>query len=79
MDVKDYCGAMSTELTAWKAKMYDVTRRLDKLGTAEREKILPRYQHSLCSPSPWLLPEPSSGSPGGIPRTGFRLTYKRRI
>jgi len=23
MDVKDYCGAMSTELTAWKAKMYD--------------------------------------------------------
>jgi hypothetical protein len=40
MDVKDYCGAMSAELTAWKAKMYDVTRKLDKLGTAEREKIL---------------------------------------
>jgi hypothetical protein len=28
------------ELTAWKAKMYDVTRRIDKLGTAEREKVL---------------------------------------
>lgn len=40
MDVKDYCGAMSTELTAWKAKMYDVVRKLEKLGTAEREKIL---------------------------------------
>jgi len=40
MDVKDYCGAMSTELTAWKAKMYDVVRKLDKLGTAEREKVL---------------------------------------
>jgi hypothetical protein len=31
---------MNMELTAWKAKMYDVTRRIDKLGTAEREKIL---------------------------------------
>lgn len=40
MDVKDYCGAMSTELTAWKAKMYDVVRKLEKLGTAERGKIL---------------------------------------
>ena len=40
MDVKDYCGAMSTELTAWKANMYDVVRKLDKLGTAEWEKAL---------------------------------------
>lgn len=44
MDVKDYCGAMSTELTAWKAKMYDIVRKLDKLGTAEREKILPNVE-----------------------------------
>jgi hypothetical protein len=44
MDVKDYCGSMSTELTAWKAKMYDITRRLDTLGTSEREKILPQVQ-----------------------------------
>ena len=44
MDVKDYCGAMSTELTAWKAKMYDVTRKLDRLGTAEREKVLPNVE-----------------------------------
>lgn len=44
MDVKDYCGAMSTELTAWKAKMYDTVRKLDKLGTAEREKVLPNIE-----------------------------------
>ena len=44
MDVKDYCGAMSTELTAWKAKMYDVTRRLDKLGSAEKEKVLSQVE-----------------------------------
>jgi len=44
MDVKDYCGSMSSELTAWKAKMYDITRRLDSLGTADVEKILPQVQ-----------------------------------
>jgi len=44
MDVKDYCGAMSTELMAWKAKMYDITRRLDKMGTAAREKILSQVE-----------------------------------
>jgi hypothetical protein len=31
---------MNMELTAWKAKMYDTMRRMDKLGTAEKEKIL---------------------------------------
>jgi hypothetical protein len=35
---------MSTELTAWKAKMYDTVRKLDKLGTAEREKVLPNIE-----------------------------------
>ena len=40
MDVQDYCKAMNMELTAWKAKMYDVTRRMDNLGSAEKEKVL---------------------------------------
>jgi hypothetical protein len=31
---------MNMELTAWKAKMYDVTRRMDRLGSAEKEKVL---------------------------------------
>jgi hypothetical protein len=31
---------MNMELTAWKAKMYDVTRRLDQLGSADKEKVL---------------------------------------
>ena len=35
---------MNMELTAWKAKMYDAMRRLDKLGTAEKEKILPNVE-----------------------------------
>jgi len=44
MDVQDYCKSMNMELTAWKAKMYDTMRKLDKLGTAEREKILPNVE-----------------------------------
>jgi predicted nuclease with TOPRIM domain len=35
---------METEMTAWKAKLYDVMRNFDKLGTAEREKILPNIE-----------------------------------
>ena len=44
MDVQDYCKSMETELTAWKAKLYDVMRKVDKLGSAEREKVLPNIE-----------------------------------
>jgi len=44
MDVQDYCKGMETEMTAWKAKLYDVMRKIDKLGTAEREKVLPNIE-----------------------------------
>ena len=44
MDVRDYCRGMEAELTAWKAKLYDLTRKLDKLGSAEKEKILPNVE-----------------------------------
>ena len=44
MDVQDYCKGMETEMTAWKAKLYDVMRKVDKLGSAEREKILPNIE-----------------------------------
>ena len=40
MEVKDYCKNMETEMTTWKAKLYDVTRKVDSLGSAEKEKIL---------------------------------------
>jgi SHS2 domain-containing protein len=44
MDVQDYCKSMETELTAWKAKLYDVMRKVDKLGSAEKEKVLPNVE-----------------------------------
>ena len=44
MDVKGYCKSMESEVTAWKAKLYDVTRKVDQLGTAERDKVLPNVE-----------------------------------
>ena len=44
MDVQDYCNGMETEMTAWKAKLYDVMRKVDTLGSAEKEKILPNVE-----------------------------------
>ena len=44
MDVQDYCKGMETEMTAWKAKLYDVMRKVDILGSAEKEKILPNVE-----------------------------------
>lgn len=44
MDVKDFCSAMASEMTSWKAKMYDAMRKIDRLGTAEKEKMLMNVQ-----------------------------------
>ncbi len=38
MEVKDYCRNMETELTAWKAKLYDIIRKFDSLPTGEKEQ-----------------------------------------
>ena len=39
MDPKDYCNSMAAELTAWKAKLFDVISRTDKMGTQEKDKV----------------------------------------
>ncbi|MBS3808598.1 MAG: hypothetical protein KGY38_00390 [Desulfobacterales bacterium] len=39
MEAKDYCNSMAAELTAWKAKLFDVISRTDKMGTAEKDKV----------------------------------------
>jgi predicted nuclease with TOPRIM domain len=44
MDILDYCKGMETEMTAWKAKLYDVMRKVDTLGSAEKEKVLPNIE-----------------------------------
>ena len=44
MDVQDFCKGMEVEMTAWKAKLYNVMRKVDKLGSAEKEKVLPNIE-----------------------------------
>jgi hypothetical protein len=44
MDVKDYCSNVDMELTVWKARIFDVIRKADQLGSADLEKILPNIQ-----------------------------------
>ena len=39
MDVRDYCGSMEAELMAWKAKLFDVAVKADKLGTQDKQKV----------------------------------------
>ena len=41
MDVKDYCSNLTIELLGWKAKVYDVVRKLDKMSTGDKEKVTP--------------------------------------
>lgn len=44
MDVQDYCKGLEMELTAWKAKLFDMIRKVDKLSTGDKEKMLPNIQ-----------------------------------
>jgi len=39
MELKDYCRNTDIELTAWKAKLYDIIRKMDKLPTGSKEKM----------------------------------------
>jgi hypothetical protein len=39
MEAKDYCRSIEVELYGWKAKMYDMVRKVDKFRGSEKEKI----------------------------------------
>ena len=42
MDVGAYCDSLTIELTGWKAKVYDIIRRVDKLPSGDKKKVLPQ-------------------------------------
>ena len=42
MDVKSYCDSLVIELTGWKAKVYDVVRKLDKMSSGDKQKVVPQ-------------------------------------
>ena len=39
MEVKDYCRSVEVELIGWKAKMYDMVRKVDKLRGTDAQNI----------------------------------------
>jgi hypothetical protein len=41
MDAKSYCDTVNHELMAWKAKIYDVIRRSEKLPAKQQKKVAP--------------------------------------
>ena len=44
LTVRNCCKTMEMELTGWKAIIYDITRKMDKLPGGEKEKILPNIE-----------------------------------
>ena len=40
MEVNEYCDNVAIELTGWKAKIYDIIRKLDKVPSADKGKVL---------------------------------------
>lgn len=43
MDVKDFCSSMQSELTAWKARLFDIAVKADNLGTEDKGKVWERF------------------------------------
>jgi hypothetical protein len=39
MEVKDYCKYVNAELIVWKAKLYDVMSKMDKLPTSDKQRM----------------------------------------
>jgi hypothetical protein len=40
MELQDYCQNVQIELTGWKAKVYEVMRRLDRVDTGDKGKVV---------------------------------------
>ncbi|MGB5421497.1 MAG: hypothetical protein WBN03_05015 [Desulfobacterales bacterium] len=51
MKARNCCKTMEAELTAWKANVYDIVRKMEELPGGERAKILPNIEdlHILIS------------------------------
>ena len=44
MTALNCCKTMEAELTAWKANVYDIVRKMDELPGGEKEKFLPNIE-----------------------------------
>jgi hypothetical protein len=39
MEIRDYCKNVEMELMVWKAKLYDVMTKMNKLSTHEKQRV----------------------------------------
>ena len=39
MEIKDYCKNVDMELTVWKARLYDVIRKMEQLPTGQKQRV----------------------------------------
>lgn len=39
MEIKDYCRYVDSELTIWKARLYDVISKMDSLPTDKKQRM----------------------------------------
>jgi hypothetical protein len=44
MKAKNCCKTMEMELTGWKAIVYDIARKMEKLPGGEKQKVLPHIE-----------------------------------
>jgi hypothetical protein len=44
MKARNCCKTMQAELTAWKANVYDIVRKMEELPAGDKEKILPNIE-----------------------------------
>ena len=44
MKARNCCKTMEAEVTAWKANVYDIARKMEELYGGEKEKILPHIE-----------------------------------
>ena len=65
MKAKDYCRTVEVELYGWKAKMYDMVRKVDKLRRSEKEKVASKVEelHNHISEMERLIDQLQSECP----------------
>ncbi len=40
MELKDFCKGLEHELTGWKAKLFDMQRKIDTLPSADKQRMM---------------------------------------
>ena len=44
MSARNCCKTMQAELTAWKANVYDIVRKMEELPGGEKDRVLPNIE-----------------------------------